>query len=67
MSMPGGDGLRGIEGFLKFDGEFFGGHGWSVVDCGPLFRSKHATGKTWAATLDLRSLGRDLKPFPVSR
>jgi hypothetical protein len=26
MPMPRGDGLRGIEGFLKFDGEFFGGH-----------------------------------------
>ena len=28
VSMPSGDGLRGIEGFLELNSEFFGGHGW---------------------------------------
>ena len=32
LSMPGGEGLRGIEGFLEFDGEFVWAHkGWLVV------------------------------------
>ena len=28
LAIAGRDGLAGIEGFLEFNGEFFGGHGW---------------------------------------